>query len=88
MLYEQAQNLERAAVCYIKLKNWSVLIVIQTLIITTPHLIRNKVGTLISNLPSSTRLHSQYAKGREGDGYYTEAALAYETAMEYDNAVR
>lgn len=48
----------------------------------------NKVGTLISNLPSSTRLHSQYAKGREGDGYYTEAALAYETAMEYDNAVR
>ena len=37
---------------------------------------------------SSPKLHAQYAKAREADGHFKEAARAYEAAKDYDNAVR
>ena len=48
---------------------------------------RNKVGELLTKV-SSTRLHAQFAKAREADGHYQEAARAYETARDFDSAVR
>lgn len=48
---------------------------------------RNKVGELFSKV-SSPKLHAQYAKAREADGHFKEAAKAYEAAKDYDNAVR
>ena len=36
----------------------------------------------------SPKLHTQYAKAREADGHYKEAARAYEGAKDYDSAVR
>ena len=50
-----------------------------------PH--RNKVGELFAKV-SSPKLHAQYAKAREADGHFKEAAGAYEAAKDYDNAVR
>lgn len=43
---------------------------------------------LLSKLPQATKLQAQYAKAREADGYYQEAAVAYEKAGDYDNAIR
>lgn len=37
---------------------------------------------------TSTKIHGQYAKAREVDKKYMEAARAYETAKEYDSAIR
>ena len=51
-------------------------------------LTREKVGVLLSKLPQATKLQSQYAKAREADGHYQEAAVAYEKANDYDNAIR
>ena len=48
---------------------------------------REKVGELLGKV-SSTRLHAQYAKAREADGHYLEAAKAYETARDHDSATR
>jgi WD repeat-containing protein 19 len=48
----------------------------------------NKVGVLLSKLPQASKLQGQYAKAREADGNYHEAALAYEKAMDYINATR
>ena len=54
---------------------------------STCHLLRNKVGELLGKVTSS-RLHAQFAKAREADGHYQEAARAYETARDFDSAVR
>ncbi len=48
---------------------------------------RRRVGDLLEKV-SSAKLHAQYGKAREADGHYQEAAKAYETAREFDNAVR
>lgn len=48
---------------------------------------RKKAGDLLKQV-SSPKLHGQYAKAKEADGQYTEAARAYESAKDYDNAVR
>ena len=48
---------------------------------------RSRVGDLFSKV-SSPKLHGQYAKAREVDGQYREAARAYEAAKEFDSAVR
>ena len=37
---------------------------------------------------TSTKIHGQYAKAREVDKKYIEAAKAYEFAREYDSAIR
>lgn len=46
------------------------------------------MGQLLPRLSKATKLYSQYAKARETDGYYQEAATAYEKAKEYDSAIR
>lgn len=48
---------------------------------------RNKVGELLS-LITSPKIHSQYGKAKEADGYYKEAFKAYMSAKEYENAIR
>lgn len=48
---------------------------------------RNKVGDILAHI-TSPKLHAQYAKAREADGHFKEAAVAYEAARDHDNAVR
>ena len=48
---------------------------------------RRKAGELLERVVSP-KLHAQYAKAREADGHFKEAAKAYETAKDYDSAVR
>ena len=37
---------------------------------------------------TSPKLHAQYAKAKEADGRYKEAAVAYEAAKDYDSVIR
>ena len=37
---------------------------------------------------TSPKIHAQYGKAKEADGYYKEAYKAYLTAKEYENAIR
>ncbi|XP_067012869.2 WD repeat-containing protein 19 [Anabrus simplex] len=46
-----------------------------------------KVGELLPNI-TSPKIHLQYAKAKEADGKYKEAAEAYELARDWDNVVR
>jgi WD repeat-containing protein 19 len=75
-LYEKGESWEKAAQVYIKCKNWS------------------KVGELLSlkvneeSLIKSPKIHSQYAKAKEADGYYKDAFRSYMNAKEYENAIR
>ncbi|KAM6940536.1 WD repeat-containing protein 19 [Xenentodon cancila] len=46
-----------------------------------------KVGELLPNV-SSPKIHLQYAKAKEADGKYKEAAQAYENAKDWDNVIR
>uniref|UniRef100_A0A3Q3N032 WD repeat-containing protein 19 n=1 Tax=Mastacembelus armatus TaxID=205130 RepID=A0A3Q3N032_9TELE len=46
-----------------------------------------KVGELLPHV-SSPKIHLQYAKAKEADGKYKEAAQAYESAKDWDNMIR
>ncbi|XP_012288065.1 WD repeat-containing protein 19 [Orussus abietinus] len=46
-----------------------------------------KVGQLLPQV-LSPKINIQYAKAKEADGKYEEAAAAYETAKDYDNIIR
>ncbi|XP_072526408.1 WD repeat-containing protein 19 [Salminus brasiliensis] len=46
-----------------------------------------KVGELLPHV-SSPKIHLQYAKAKEADGKYKEAAMAYESARDYDSMIR
>lgn len=48
---------------------------------------RKKVKEFLPSI-SSPKVHAQYAKAQEADGKYAEAAVAYENASEYANAIR
>lgn len=48
---------------------------------------RSKVGDLLPQV-SSPKIHSQYAKAKELDGKYKEAAAAYTSAKDWDNVIR
>ena len=37
---------------------------------------------------TSNKIHSQYAKAREAEGNFLEAAKAYEAAKDYENSIR
>ena len=37
---------------------------------------------------TNTKLHAQYAKAKEADGKYREAAVAYESAKDFDSVIR
>ena len=45
------------------------------------------VGQLLP-LVSTLRYHSLFAKAKEADGHFNEAAIAYKAAKDYDNYVR
>ena len=45
------------------------------------------VGKLLKYVTSS-KIHQQFAKAREADKKYVEAAEAYEAARDYENAIR
>ena len=49
--------------------------------------LRAKVGELLTHV-TSPKLHAQYAKAKEADGKYKDAAAAYEAAKDYDNFIR
>ncbi|KAF3852119.1 hypothetical protein F7725_005474 [Dissostichus mawsoni] len=46
-----------------------------------------KVGELLQHV-SSPKIHLQYAKAKEADGKYKDAAQAYESAKDWDNVIR
>ncbi|XP_012136571.2 intraflagellar transport protein Oseg6 isoform X1 [Megachile rotundata] len=46
-----------------------------------------KVGQLLPQI-SSAKINIQYAKAKEAEGKYDEAAKAYETAKDYENIIR
>ncbi|XP_064636625.1 WD repeat-containing protein 19-like isoform X3 [Lineus longissimus] len=46
-----------------------------------------KVGELLQHV-TSPKIHAQYAKAKEADGRYKEAAQAYENAKDWDNVIR
>eukprot|EP00063_Salmo_salar_P034122 XP_014008957.1 PREDICTED: WD repeat-containing protein 19-like isoform X1 [Salmo salar] len=46
----------------------------------------SKVGELLPQV-SSPKIHLQYAKAKEMDGKFKEAAQAYESARDWDNGV-
>lgn len=46
-----------------------------------------KVGELLPKV-SSPRIHLQYAKAKEADGKYAEAAAAYRNAKDFDSEIR
>ena len=46
-----------------------------------------KVGELLS-LITSPKIHSQYGKAKEAEGYYKEAFKAYMSAKEHESAIR
>lgn len=45
------------------------------------------MGQLLPQI-SSAKINIQYAKAKESEGKYEEAAKAYETAKDYDNIIR
>ncbi|XP_063240827.1 WD repeat-containing protein 19 [Bacillus rossius redtenbacheri] len=47
----------------------------------------NKVGELLPHI-TSTKIHLQYAKAKEADGKYKEAADAYAAARDFDSVIR
>jgi WD repeat-containing protein 19 len=46
-----------------------------------------QVGDVLRNI-TSPKLHLMYAKAREADGAFDEAATAYENAREFESAIR
>lgn len=72
---------------YTKIKNWYIVLHVVTIMFQFNLLSRNSVGKLLPHV-TSTKIHGQYAKAREVDKKYVEAARAYETARDYENAIR
>ena len=48
---------------------------------------RVKIGAIMTKV-SNNKIHGQYAKAKEAEGSYLEAAKAYETAEDYENCIR
>ena len=48
---------------------------------------RAKVGELLPNVVTP-KIHSQYARAREAEGKFREAAAAYASAKEWENVIR
>ena len=48
---------------------------------------RTKVGELLTHV-TSPKLHAQYAKAKEADGKFKEAATAYWAAKDYESVIR
>lgn len=87
MLYKKAESWDKAACVYIKTKSWLDNIYSYRFNSSLILLFRNNVGDIFARI-TSVKLIAQYAKAREADGHYKEAAKAYEAAQDYDNATR
>ena len=48
---------------------------------------RNKVGELLPQV-ASPKIHIQYARAKEAEGRYKDAATAFATAKDFDNVIR
>lgn len=48
---------------------------------------RNKVGELLPQV-TAPKIHSQYARAKEAEGRYKEAAQAYANAKDWDAVIR
>ena len=48
---------------------------------------RTKVGELLHHI-TSPKIHIQYAKAKEAEGRYKEAADAFKHAKDWDNVIR
>ena len=48
---------------------------------------RAKVGELLPYV-TAPKIHAQFARAREAEGRYKEAAAAYETAQDWDSVIR
>ena len=48
---------------------------------------RTKVGELLPHV-TARKIRCQYARAREAEGRYKEAAAAYETAQDWNNVIR
>ncbi len=48
---------------------------------------RNKVGELLPKV-TSQKIHGQYARAKEAEGRYKEAAMAYTSAKDWDSVIR
>lgn len=53
----------------------------------TIFIFRNKVGELLKYI-TSPKLLIQFAKAKEHDGKYKDAAIAYKKAKDYENVIR
>ena len=100
-LYEQANYFDKAAYLYIKLKDWTK---IGKLLphISSPKIqvslneenwmiFRAKYYILLTSElinPNFTYFQLAYARAKESDNRFSEAVQAYESARDYDNAVR
>ena len=51
------------------------------------HNFRTKVGELLPHV-ASPKIHSQFAKAKELEGRYKDAAMAYGKAKDWDNVIR
>lgn len=69
LLYEKGKSHDKAAMCYIKLRNWP------------------KVGELIP-MVTSNKILLQYAKAKEQEASFEEAANAYMLGKDYDSVIR
>ena len=48
---------------------------------------RNKVGELLPKV-ASPKIHTQYARAKEAEGRFKEAATAFSSAKDWDNVIR
>ena len=98
-LYEQANYFDKAAYLYIKLKDWTkigkLLPHISSPKIQVSLNEENLMIFYFCILPKSKLINPHfayfqlaYARAKESDNRFSEAVQAYESARDYDNAVR
>lgn len=81
-ILEGRKSFSEAAILYEKSENWDKAAAMYIRLKNWA-----KVGELFPNI-TSHRIHLQYAKAKEADGKYEEAAKAYRLAKDYDNLIR
>ena len=97
MLYEKGNYFDKAAAVYIRSKNWYVpfetycklcwMLESRNDNVMLEVSCRNKVGELLPRV-TAPKIHSQYARAKEAEGRYKEAAQAYANAKDWDAVIR
>lgn len=92
--YSSGHEYDKAAAMFIKLKNWkqvaTILPNVKSAKMVVAYVLVLAVSTELDRCAHRVRCREpdRYAKAREADGAYPEAADAYEQAKEYDALVR